>query len=283
MKIVSAVGSWILRNLYDIILVGVAVGIVIYDQIAKYIGWAELKADSKIDFLLLLIAGYVIKSVMEFRQLGRMRDYLTPRFRSKPHPFISHLFEFLDSIENGVRDEKLEFCNRHESMAMMLRMMDSCQSSFHGLNYYSGGWKTGWKEYYNASMGALRRGVKVNRFFLVRDEFCSSGLMNVLVDEMEKQSNLGINVYFLFESSIDMIPYFRKNPLRGCSLYDETILSYDTSPSRRDDTPDEITVTWNTDEVKKRNPFMILTHSGLVYSFPKDSHRIHEWIEEMHK
>ena len=82
-------------------------------------------------------------------------------------------------------------------------------------------------------------------------------MIKQLTEEMRIQSTSGVEVYFIFETDLNEIPYFRSNPVRGIGLYDGKILSYDTSPTREHESPVEIAITWNAEEISKKIRFHI--------------------------
>jgi hypothetical protein len=228
--------------------------------------------------MLALLAAYALNDAIKLNAFEDFKEIHLPKPRKNSSEFTNETYKFIDSLENGMQDEAIELNNRHDSMATLLRLIDSADKTYDAMNYYLGGWKTGMKEFFEANLGAIQRGVRIRRCFILREEFRSSELVTQLLDEMEKQTKLGMQIFFVPETELQRIPYYRKTPLRGTGLYDGKILSYDTSIVRHSETPVGIRITWNEKEVKDKNPFPHLFSSGVVKSYPKDKNELTEWL-----
>lgn len=272
--------QWLVKNWQSVSLLFTAFVIISYNAIAKVIGSIPLLSlDSKINILTALLAAYAVNVVMKLNSLDDLKDIHWPKPRKNFSEFTEDTYQFIDHLEAGMQKESLELNNRHDSMATLLRLMDSTQTSYDAMNYYLGGWKNGMSEFFEANRGAQNRGVKTRRCFILRTEFRSQELAHQLVGEMDRQVSLGMQVFFVEENELQRIPYYRKNPLRGTGLYDGKFLSYDTSIVRHSETPVAIRVTWDEKEVQEKNPFPHIFASGLVKQYPKNKIELEKWLE----
>ena len=168
--------NWIIKNWRTSVLIVVAMAIVAYEIIAKYMGIVQpIAPDAKVDLVLVLLAGFVINASVEFYHLSKLQNLQAFRPRRSIHPFIDAEYQYVDLIENGIQAGKLEFSNKTPIlMATLLRMIDNARLSYDGLNFYLGGWKTGMSEFFSANIGAVQRRVKVRDFYSQRriPQFC---------------------------------------------------------------------------------------------------------------
>jgi hypothetical protein len=271
--------QWITKNWQSLLLILTTIVIISYNVVATYVSSVQkLSVETKLDIILALLATYALNVAIKLNALDEFREIHLPKPRKNSSEFTNEMYKHIDSLENGMQDEAIELNNRHESMTTLLRLIDSADKTYDAMNYYLGGWKSGMKEFFEANLGAIQRGVKIRRCFILREEFRSSELATQLLDEMEKQTALGMMIFFVSEHELQRIPYYRKTPLRGTGLYDGKILSYDTSIVRHSDSPVGIRVTWNEKEVKEKNPFPHLFSSGVIKAYPKDKKELIDWL-----
>jgi len=272
--------NWVVNNWLVSLLMIIGVGISAYDLAARYISLAPpVDPALKIDLILFLLVAYVLNATLRFNDMNRLlRKRL--HFRRGSSSFIETMHAHVTDLEKGLENQKLEISNRHQTMAVLLTMIDKADKSYEGLNFYIGGWKTEMREFYEANVGAARRGVQVTRYFIIQDEHDSPEALQQLLDEMREQAISGIEVYFALERDIRTISYFRNNPIRGIGLLDEEILVIDTSPARRSSGPVEIVVIWDPDEVRAKNPFPQLKRHKIIRSYSDCADELEKLLED---
>lgn len=247
--------NWITDHWEVSILTLIALGISTYDLVVSAINPSLiLSTDRKIDLILLLLAAYILNAAKRFSLMQTISDRLILSRRAMPR-CLDLVRNRLVEVERGIHDQELTFTNRHEVMDALLKMIDGSHKSYHGLNFYGQGWRGRMSEFYDANIGAVRRGVKVTRYFVIKDEYIVNGTLQYFIDEMDRQADQGIHVFFIRESEIKTISHFRNNPIRGIGLFDDQVLVIDRSLVNELDGPIEMVVHWNPNDISQKNPF----------------------------
>jgi hypothetical protein len=263
-------------SIVNFIFVGCIFVCIAYDLVQRGIleKMPPLKPEAKTDLILAILGAYVLTATLRLDQIDRNLQNVLP---SPANQYDRALRDYSSFLQAGSRNRQITFSNRYESMAALLRSIDTSRRSYEALNLYTSGWNGEMKDVYAASVAAVRRKVYVWRCFVVRDQYVK-GEFEAQMEAMEKQYKEGINVFWVRESDLNKMPYFRENPVRSMALVDSEWLLVDTSPADRNSSPTETRVTWITDEVAQ-NPFSQLKTYGYIRPFRKtDLVRLNEEV-----
>lgn len=264
--------SFIRAHWSTVLLVGTAVIAIVFRIFVDLLNIENDISDQVIQyFILTIVSGFIVESAFERQKVSKNLERLSLKKKKSNNSFAKSLIELEEGISNGILAKRISCKNKHESMAILLRLMNSTKTSYKGLNYYTGGWNTAMVDYFCANMDAVRRKVTVTRYFIINSHVQNDlELFKQLTQKMEEHYSEGIIVYFATEKDLQNIPYFQGRPIRGCGMYDNTTFTYDNLPAKQSGCPIEITVTWNTDEINPLNPFPYLEESEYIYRYPED-------------
>jgi hypothetical protein len=147
-----------------------AVGIVTYQLIATYAKSVAPLTPEAVQLLTLsLVSVFVVDSAIDRARLTRVLERVANRPRNhRNNRFASSLSAHCESLTDGIDSRRIEFTNRYDSMAAILRLIDCSQHSYQGVNYYLGGWATDMSDFFAANLAAIARGVSVKRYFVVQ-------------------------------------------------------------------------------------------------------------------
>lgn len=262
-------------------LIILSLTIVFYDVIAKFTNWySVIDKELKIDLVLVILVGYITESAIGRMKLKNTVDYLAAKTKRKTNSFVENISEYITQLDSGLNTGRLIFYNRQDSLSAMFRLMESARISYQGLNYYESGWQTIMKEFLEANVSAVHRGINVKRYFVLREHISVVQEKHLLLSTMQKHHDNGIKLFFIFEKDLKKIKFFRNFSIRGMGIYDGNIVSYDAAPTGTQEGPTEIIISWIWEEVLQKNPFPHLEKSGLLKSYPSDIKILDSWIIE---
>jgi len=257
------------ENVIGFVFVICAVVALIYEFLQKrfFPTRLPLTEAAKTDLIILILGAYILTVTLRLDQIDRNLQDALP---SPSNQYDKDLRGHISSLREGSKNRHITFSNHHESMTSLLRSIGAAQESYEALNLYTTGWQGGMRELYDASVDAVRRKVDVWRCFVIHDQY-APGEFEIQIKAMAEQNNDGIHVFWVKESDLNKMPFFRENPLRSMALVDSAWLLVDTSPadrgdSPRGDSPSETMVTWVPAEVAK-NPFSQLKTYGYIKPF----------------
>lgn len=257
------------ENVIGFVFVFCAFAALIYEFLQKrfFPTRRPLTEAAKTDLIIFILGTYILAVTLRLDQIDRSLQDTLP---SPSNQYDQSLRDYISFLRDGSKSGHITFSNHHESMTSLLRSIGAAQKSYDALNLYTTGWQGGMRELYDASVDAVRRKVDVWRCFVIREQY-APGEFEIQIKAMARQNHDGIHVYWVKESDLNKMPYFRENPLRSMALVDSEWLLVDTSPadrgdSPRGDSPSETMVTWVPAEVA-RNPFSQLKTYGYIKQF----------------
>lgn len=232
--------------------------VLIYDYLNQHIGLSyNISLEAKINILLILVSTFVIHYIFDSLENKSFRDKNLGKITFLPHQYLSHILERVNLLKKSLINGEIRISGKYETAEHIIQVMDSTQKIYHGLNVYFPTSNHQMKDFYQANINALKRGVEIHRYFVIK------ALNKQVKDELTKQKNSGINVFYIFEEDLYKIPFFRHKEIKAFGLFDNKLLVYDISTAGKSETPFEINIEWG-EKIEKNNPFPHLINSDLL-------------------
>ncbi|MCA9910554.1 MAG: hypothetical protein KC519_17985, partial [Anaerolineae bacterium] len=223
-----------------------------------------------VDILLSLFKLNTPKSMVE--RTNQVAEYLIQhkiaalKSIGQEHPFLSALHQRMYGIESQISQGRIEVNTRPESLLMLVTMVESAHRTVDAINYYMGTWQKRLKDYFEANIQAVKRGVKVRRVFILRPENSAYQQRDFphytgteIYEEMQRHAAKGIEVYYVEEADAKEHIYGDLQPF-GLVLCDESVLLKVNAKPGAD--PTEIHVYWKSEAVNNQNLFRKIFDPG---------------------
>ncbi|MGK7887198.1 MAG: hypothetical protein AB4057_21545 [Crocosphaera sp.] len=266
------------------IIIILAIGVSSYDLTISFFGFLApaISIEKKTTLILLLLTLFVTDTTLMLRSILTSFDFQFVPKNSKSLPIVKLLSSELNDQINGINNKRVIYQNRYDSMAAWIKLMDNCTKSYEGLNFYFRGNEKlalAMEDLLMANIDAVKRGVKVRRYFIIPVDDAFKNSCEELKIEMEKQNKQGIEIYFILASDLKHIKFFRHRTIKPAGWCDDQVLAVDLSRAEYNSSPEEIVVTWDQDEINKINPFPHLKGNSYVKKWPEDKHIIEALLE----
>ena len=162
----------------------------------------------------------------------------------------------------------VEYETSTESVLAMVKAADAATTSLDGIGVFSpDAWDGELAPYVLANQRAVRRNVRVRRIFEIPAN-ASKDLVARFIKTMKRQKvDFGINVFFVFEDQISVLPFFDKHPFVPTGLFDGRYLGFNLVTHSQGRRPERVRITWDKNEVAANNPFGGMFESQHVIPF----------------